>query len=213
MRTAMRFGLGAMAGILLALDAGGQTQRSGNDAARVMQQLQQATAERGKLEQENLGLKKELEALKADQAKVSAEQKRLQQRTRELEAASGRSESTNAADKEALEKTRAQLQELVGKFRETGQSLKEVETDRDRLRAEQASRQRDFQTCVDRNAQFYLLGDELLQRLENRGVWSSLRDQEPFTQLSRTRLENLIDDYRYRLDELRQGDKGVAVAN
>jgi hypothetical protein len=105
------------------------------------------------------------------------------------------------------------MQELVVKFRETAGVLQEVETDRDQLRAQASTQERDLKTCVDRNAGLYLLNDEILRNLENRGVWSSLTDKEPFTRISRTRLENLIDDYRYRVEELRVKDKpGPAAA-
>lgn len=206
----LRVGLGA-ASLLLAFGAVGQVQRSGNDAARVMQQLQQVTAEKAQAQAENAKLKTEVEALKAQLAKASTALTASEQRAKKaapLAKDSAALQETN----DALTRTRSQMQELVGKFRETGQILKEVETDRDRLRAQASNQERDLKTCVDRNAGLYLVSDEILRNLENRGVWSSLTQKEPFTQISRTRLENLIDDYRYRVEELRVVDKKSAAA-
>jgi hypothetical protein len=87
-----------------------------------------------------------------------------------------------------------------------------VETDRDQLRAQALTQERDLKTCVDRNAGMYLLTDEILRKVADRGMWSSLTEKEPFTKLSRTRLDNLIEDYRYRVDELRVKDKPAAAA-
>ena len=83
------------------------------------------------------------------------------------------------------------------------QTLKDVETERDGLRSATAGKERELTACVDKNAQLYLLGQEVLNEMESGGVWSALTAKEPFTRLSRTRFENLIDDYRYRVDELK----------
>lgn len=213
MKTLIRVGFSAVTGVLLALDAGGQTQRSGNDAARVMQQLQQITAEKAQVQAENDKLQKELEDLKAQLAKTSGALAVSEQRVKKVEATSGKDSAAVLESNEALTKARAQLQELIGKFRETTQTLKDVEVDRDQVRTQLAGKDRELKTCVDRNAGLYMLNDEILQYLENRGMWSALKDKEPFTKVSRARLENLIEEYRYRVDELRVADKtSTAVA-
>jgi hypothetical protein len=48
--------------------------------------------------------------------------------------------------------------------------------------------------------------------MENRGFWSSLTEREPFTQLKRVELENLVEDYKYRADELRLQEQQRASA-
>lgn len=211
MKTLLQIGLGA-ASLLLAFGAVGQVQRSGNDNARVMQQLQQLTAEKAQAQAENTKLKTEVENLKSQLAKSTAAVAASEQRAKKV--AAGLSAKESAAVQEindALTRTRSQMQELVVKFRETGQTLKDVETDRDQLRAQASSQERDLKTCVDRNAGLYLVSDEILRNLENRGVWSTLSEKEPFTRISRTRLENLIDEYRYRVEELRVPDKKSAA--
>jgi chaperonin cofactor prefoldin len=105
------------------------------------------------------------------------------------------------------------MQDLIGKYRELAQTLKEVETERDSLRTTQNAKDRELTACVDKNAQLYLLGNEVLDRMDNQGVWSAIKDKEPFTKISRTRLENLIDDYRYRVNELKLGAKRASTAS
>lgn len=190
-----------------------QTQRSGSDNARIVQQLQQVTAEKSKLQLDNDALKKELEELKSKSAQATAEQSRLQQRARELEQAGEKLRGATTDNDEALQKSRAQLQELIGKFRETAQTLKDVETERDSLKAGKTVQDRELATCVDKNAQMYLLSDEVLGKLENQGIWSAMKNKELFTQLSRTRLENMVDDYRYRINELKLVAKAAAAAS
>lgn len=209
MKHSIRFGLALS--VVLAMTASAQTQRSGNDTARVMAQLQQLTAEKSQLSTENERLKKELEDLKAQLGKASSAQSAAEQRARKLEG-NTRDSAALQESNDALSKARAQTQELVGKFRETAQQLKDVESDRSEVRSQLTLRERELKTCVDRNAQLYIVTDEILGRMESRGSWQSLKDKEPFTQLSRTRLENLIEDYRYRVDELRIGTQPTTVA-
>ncbi len=205
-----RLTLGTL-GLMLAFGAVGQVQRSGNDNARVMQQLQQLTAEKAAAQAENTKLKAEVEALKAQLAKSSSALTAAEQRAKKVTAGNARDTAAVQEANDALERSRSQMQELVGKFRETAGILKEVETDRDQLRGQVSTQERELRTCVDRNAGMYLLTDEILRKVEDRGVWSSLTEKEPFTRISRTRLENLIDGYRYRVDELRIKDKTSAA--
>lgn len=202
-----RLMLGAMT-LLLAFAAGAQVQRSGNDNARVMQQLQQLTAEKAAAQAENAKLKTDVENLKTQLASAAAALSASEQRAKKVAAGATAKESAAIQElNDALTRKSSQMQELVSRSYETVQNLKNVETERDQLRAQSSTQGRDLKTCVDRNAGMYLVTDEILRKVEDRGVWSSLTDKEPFTRISRTRLENLVDDYRYRVDELRVKDK------
>ena len=48
--------------------------------------------------------------------------------------------------------------------------------------------------------------------MASRGFWSAVGEREPFTKLKRVELENLIDDYKYRADELRLEQQQQAQA-
>lgn len=189
---------------LLASASHAQVQRSGNADARVAQQLQQLASEKVALQSENNKLKQELEQIKAQLQKSASTTKELENRNRALQSQAAASRiGGNEQWEEQLGRSRAQLQELVGKFRETAQTLREVELDRATAKSQLATKEREYKVCVDRNAAMYELNDEVLDRMEDRGLWSQLAEREPFTRLKRTQLENLIDDYRYRVEELR----------
>jgi cell division septum initiation protein DivIVA len=187
--------------------ASAQTQRSGDNNARAMQQLQQLSAERTQLKADNDKLKQETEELKKQLSTATSGQSSLQQRLKTAETSAAHDSAAAQQNTEALEKARSQLQELIGRFRETAQALKEVETDRNTLRGQLQTRERELSTCIDRNVGLYDLNKEVLDRLEKKGVWSSLTEKEPFTKIQRTRLENLIDGYRERAEELRGATK------
>ena len=180
-----------------------QVERSGNADARVMQQVQQLTAERASLQADNAKLKQELEQLKKDLQKSAAEKSAAENRAKALTANATREQASSEQAEEQLERNKAQLQELVTKFRETANTLRDVESDRATAKSDLAGRERELKTCVDRNAGLYNLNAEVLDRMENRGFWSNVAEREPFTKLKRVELENLIDGYKYRADELK----------
>jgi chromosome segregation ATPase len=184
-----------------------QTQRSGSDTARVTQQLQQLSAERIKLQQQNAELQRQLDGLKSQAAGSGAAEARLGAQARQLQADSERLRSESAATTATLDKTRGQLQELVAKYRDLAQTLREVEADRNSQHDVLAVNRRQLDSCSGNNAQLYEIGSGILDRLEERGLWSALKDKEAFTRLSRTRLENLADDYRARISALRLSGK------
>lgn len=207
--------------LLLALTASipalAQTERTGSDNARVMQQaqqLQQVTAERAALQAENDSLKAEMEALKAQVARAQGDQSAVQRRLQVAEAAATRMTGSAEANAAALERSRAQTQELLEKFRETADNLRNLEIAKANTETELGTRQREFTSCIDRNVGLYELNSEIIGRMEDRGFWRSLTEREPFTRIARTRLENLIDDYRYRVEELRlERESAAQTAN
>jgi predicted nucleic acid-binding Zn-ribbon protein len=215
-RTAMRTSILICAALMIpVLPAAAQVQRSGNADARVMQQLQQlqqVTAERANLEKENAKLKEEVDQLKKDNAKLQAARGALEGRAKALEAVATRGDGAGKAAQEQLERGRVQMQELITRFRETTQTLRDVEIERTAAKTRLGERERELKVCVDRNAGLYNLNTEVLNSFENRGVWSSLTEREPFTKLKRIELENLIDGYKYRADELRLQEKQAKSA-
>jgi seryl-tRNA synthetase len=188
-----------------------QTARSGGDSARAMQELQQLAAERTALQADNAKLKDQVADLKKKLDKTSAESEAASARAKQLEAAAGRGAESSKQANEALEKNRAQMQELIAHFRETALDLKNVESDRNTLRGRLEARDREYNTCVEHNVGLYDVGREALDRLDRQGFWTKVRESEPFTQLARARLDNWIDDYRQRLQELRLEQSKMTV--
>jgi uncharacterized protein YlxW (UPF0749 family) len=181
----------------------GQAARSSGDNARATQQLQQLATERTALQADNAKLKDEVAELKKKLDQAATAGAAAAAHGKQSDAAVARAAESGKQAAEALEKSRAQMQELITRFRATALDLKTVETDRNTLRSQQESLNRDYGTCVERNIGLYQVGREALERLGQRGFFAKVGESEPFTQIARARLENLIDDYRSRLDELR----------
>jgi hypothetical protein len=67
--------------------------------------------------------------------------------------------------------------------------------------------------CSQRNNDLYKVNTEVLDRYEHEGAFGHMARAEPFTRLKRTQIENLVDEYRQRAEELElRQSKGSAVA-
>jgi uncharacterized Ntn-hydrolase superfamily protein len=182
-----------------------QTARSGGSGgqnAQLVQQLQQLASERTTLQAEQAKLKKELEEVKKERDTLKAGQAAGNQRARaETEAVLARGAKEREQSEKDLALAKQRVQELVDKFRETAQTLREVETDRATVKDAYTQQTRELDACVASNNALYDLNGEVLTKFEDQGFWSSLTKTEPFTKLKRVQLENLADGYRTRADD------------
>ncbi|HEY4209983.1 MAG TPA: hypothetical protein VGM84_00770 [Steroidobacteraceae bacterium] len=196
---------------LLALGLGGlvqaQTARTGGAPnAQLMQQMQQLAAERTGLQAENAKMKKELDDLRKERdalKKTQQQQVALDGKLKAGSEALARSEAARESANQELTQTKGRLEELVNKFRETVQSMREIETNLTTTRQESASRQQDLKVCTLHNQALYKLNGEILTRLEHPSGWSRVASAEPFTRIKRVELENLVDDFKGRADDER----------
>ena len=181
-----------------------QTARSGGGAsAQLIQQMQQLASERTSLQAENARMKKELADMTKERDALKTGRTNVDRRVQASEAALARSaqDKTNAENETARLKERQQ--ELVTKFRETAQTLKDVETERAAFKQSLATRDTELAQCAARNDALYKLNGEILTRMDATGPLSRLASLEPFTRLKRVQLENLHDEYKYKADEQR----------
>ncbi len=179
-----------------------QTARSGGNAnAQLMEQMQQLASERTSLQAENERLKSQLADVTKDRDALKSGQQALDRRARDAATALAHSNAERESGDQELTQTRAKMQELIAKFRETIQKMRDIETDSATTKQTLATRERELSVCIDRNVALYHLNDEILTRMDKQGVWSSLAQAEPFTRIKRIQNENLVDDYRARAQD------------
>ena len=184
-----------------------QTARGGGESQRMMQQYQQLASEKTALEAQVASLKHDLDAAHTELANVKKERDALKAHS----AAAGASLSALTAGKEAAEKdaeqTKQRMNELVTHFRETAENLKGVETDREQLRGQLRERSAAYDRCAAANLSLYEINADVLSRYEHVGWFTRASAAEPFTRITRARMENLVDETRARALELREKAK------
>jgi chromosome segregation ATPase len=179
----------------------------GGESQRIVQQYQQLAAEKTSLETQVATLKHDLDAAHTELAAAKKERDALKAHS----AAAGASIAGITAAKDAAEKsaeeTKGHMNELVTHFRETVANLKQVETDREQLQGQLRERSADYDRCTAANQSLYDLNGDILTRYEHVGVFTRVSAGEPFTRITRARLENLVDETRTHALELREKSK------
>ena len=181
-----------------------QTQRSGGgEAQKFMQQYQQVAAEKTALQAQLAQMKKDLDAATAELAAVKKERDAAKAHVG-VSPAAALAQANTAKDsaERNLEQSKQRMTELVSRFRETAGNLKDAEADRAKLRKDLADRNTAFDTCAVDNMQLYDMNRDILSRYEHVGLFTRVSADEPFTKITRTRLENLADEYRQRAQAL-----------
>lgn len=202
------------AALLAALLAGAgpaaaQTQRSGGggESQKIMQQYQQVSAEKTALQAQVAQMKKDLDSAKAELAAAKKERDELKARAAGSSAAAAQQVAQANASKEAVEKSldqnKQRTAELVDRFKETIATLKGVESDRDTVRRNYEELNAKYDKCVDNNDQLYQISNTVLDRYSNVGFFTKASAAEPFTRITRTRIDNLAIEYHLKAEELR----------
>jgi chromosome segregation ATPase len=207
----------ASASLLLALSianlAQAQTARSGCAAsAQLVQQLQQLASERTAMQAEAARMKKELEDMRKERDALKNVQKSADLRARSSSAALAQATAQREAAEQELKQTKDKTEQLIAKFRETIQQLREIETDRATTKQILATRDQELRVCLDRNSALYKLNDEVLTRFDKQSVFSRIGASEPFTRIKRVQLENLVDDYKARANDERVTPQNIGGA-
>jgi chromosome segregation ATPase len=161
-------------------------------------------AEKTALQAQLEKMKKDLDAANASLDAVKKERDLLKARPAGVSPASlaALTASKTAAER-SLQESKQRTVELVSRFRETVQNLKDVEADRTRLRTDLEVRNTAFDKCAENNLQLLEINDDILNRYEHVGLFTKVSTVEPFTKLTRTRMDNLVVETRARAEQLR----------
>jgi DNA repair exonuclease SbcCD ATPase subunit len=184
-----------------------QTQRSGNETQKFMQQYQQLAAEKTALQAQTIQMKKDLDTAQADLAAVKKERDALKSRAGGSSAQFAQLTAGKEAAEKSLEQLKQKTTELVARFREMAVNLKEVEADRAKLQNDIKERSVAFDKCAEDNLGLFEVNGQILDRYEHIGVFTKVGTADPFTKIARTRIENFVDEYRARALELRAAKK------
>jgi SMC interacting uncharacterized protein involved in chromosome segregation len=184
-----------------------QVERSGGSPAqKIMQQYQQVAAEKTALQAQLAQMKKDLDAAQTELAAVKKERDAAKAQPKVPQVSAAQLALVTAAKDTAeknLDQYKQRMNELVARFRETAGNLRDVESTRTQLKSDLEARNTAFDKCADANLQLYEINGEILKRFDNVGLFTKVSSAEPFTRITRARIENLVDEYRERALQLR----------
>jgi cell division septum initiation protein DivIVA len=178
-----------------------EVRRPGSDAtARLQQQL---AGERTALQAENARLKDQVGKLEQGAKSLTTEKESLARQVSSAESKASRTQAGERVVSSRLESAELRLNEVVGKYKELAEQLRNVEIERTDLSRQAAVDSQALKVCAEKNVQLAGIAGEALDRYENKGFFSALADAEPFTRLKRVEVENAVEAYRQQVESLK----------
>jgi chromosome segregation ATPase len=174
---------------------------------RLQQQLRQAEQEKAQLNQKVT----EAESQLKDSQEKSVASKR------HADEASGRASRLSKELDSLRTQAAADKESLTAKLTETERKLADLQrsfaAEKQQLESAAVRQRTALAGCVERNARMYKLGNELLDKYEEKSCFTSALQAEPFTGLRRARIEKMIEEEREKLDkdELNPGKQAEVV--
>lgn len=167
-------------------DAGGAQKA----LAKAQFMLRQATSEKASLQQQVDALTQQLDALRKQMASTEA-------------AAAERSGKLEQKFSEASNQWQQRNEKSEQQLRIAGEQLKEQSEKINQLSGQLKRQDENFALCYANNRKLYDINVDLLERYRNKGVLDVVKQREPFTGVARVEVENMVQDYQYRLEDLR----------
>ena len=125
----------------------------------------------------------------------------LRNRISEMLDAVTKGQASQASMNDKLQKDRERVQEMVAKFRDTVQVLKQVESERTELKASLDQRNRQVAECAAKNDELYKANLEVVKKYNSKGVWQALAEREPFTQIQRAKNETWSEEFKRKNEQ------------
>jgi septal ring factor EnvC (AmiA/AmiB activator) len=159
-----------------------------NALAKAQYMLRQISSEKTQLETELAKVKKEKEQLQKDldNAKKDHQKTVSSINSQQLQLTSAATEKNN----------------LIKDIEEEKEKLEALTNESSRLLEKLDAQKNNFQTCYINNKKLYEINQEILGQYQEKGFWDALAQKEPLTTIGRVKVENLIQDYQYKMDDL-----------
>lgn len=169
----------------------------GDPALRQAQaQLQKLSAERNALQKQNA----ELTAQLAEQDKRIKElEAAAKQRDGELTQAQGANEQLRAR----VERDSERYKDLSERNSQTNETLQTAQADIQLLHNAVQEREHWIAACQAKNDGMFKANMELLAAYRDKSAWDALKQNDPVTGLGAIRVENAVQEYQFRLEDLR----------
>jgi chromosome segregation ATPase len=182
---------------LMALPAQSAKRDDGGSQSQKMQYLmRQMALERDALKAERSKLEKQLEEAKTTEARLN---KRIDGLEEEM-----------SALKTRLGESYNRIKDANGKLRDTRGELQEMTRNRNLLQSTLNQRDNELGVCMTHNVNLYKTGLEILDLYEKKDGWDAALQHEAITGLKSVEIENIIQEYTFRLEDEQHSPKSPA---
>jgi chromosome segregation ATPase len=196
-------------GLATAASAAEKDSREREALRRVQQNAAKLQAEKTALEREKQELTAKMDTTAKELGSARGEAARQKRLAAALDKEVETLRSENAALKTQFDATSKSLADTSRQCQADGelarQNQKRVEAINGNLKAMHEKEEAERKSCVANNLKLKIIAHEILDRYQRKGVWQGLLQAEPFTQIKSVEIENLVQDYQDRIDDLKAG--------
>lgn len=177
-----------------------RVQQIQQEKAQLQSQLDQTLQAKAVLDADMAKAQEDNTALKSRLAAASRKISGLETSLKEMTAERMDFEAKLLKTQTELEATKTALSELDAKHQANLYDLKINEQQRTNLTATTIQKTKVIDACVAKNAKLYDYGLELVKLFENPSLYRRIVLNEPFSQLKRVELENILQNYNDKID-------------
>ena len=173
---------------------------------RAQQALRQAETDRAALQTEKLALEEKLKVASAQAARLPEVEKKLgdaERRNRALGAELTRSRQSNAELEKKLAEANTRYAQLSQAHTEALRTLASRDNQIKLQIGTLTQTRTEVAACEEKNVKLYGYATELMQRYRDKGTFDALTQAEPVTGLKQARIDNLLEEYRDKLEAQR----------
>jgi hypothetical protein len=168
-------------------------------------QLRTVETERATLQANQLVNEAKIKDLTAEIEKLNKQIAKLTKEAIAEQETAKKEIDTLKTKQEAQEKQIAQLTEALEKWKSGYNDVVKIAKEREALRAKAATKavvaERKLAERERQNLELYTTGREILDRLQGFGLGTAVTAREPFTGLTKVKLQNLVQDYGDKLQD------------
>jgi len=177
-----------------------RVQQIQQEKAQLQSQLDQTLQTKATLEADMVKVQEDNSSLKTRSAAASRKINGLEISLKEMTAERMDFEAKLLKTQTELEATKIALSELDAKHQANLNDLKVNEQQRTNLTATSIHKTKVIDACVAKNVKLYDYGLELVKLYENPSLYKKIVLTEPFSQLKRVELENILQNYNDKID-------------
>jgi chromosome segregation ATPase len=164
------------------------------EAKRDMRKMQ---AQLSALQKEKAELATELENVKKQLGQAGAKSEALEKKT-------GGQKKQFAELTAKLQESDTNLQKMTQQYADTSKALLQLQKEKELVQKEKELAEKqlsgDIRVCEKKNADLYRISTELMGKYQSKGVFTALLQAEPFTQLEKVKVQNLMQEYKDKSD-------------
>lgn len=165
--------------------------------------IRQLSQEKTALEAEKTALLTEKTAQDAKLGSLEEAVKKLQPLQGEVERYKSGLESVRNNLEAQLDQERQRQQTLLQKHNDVVAKAKEIHADNQLLIQAVQEREQWIEQCGSRNKELHTAYLDILSKYKDKGLWQQLAELDPLTGIGKVETETAVEDYRYKLKQLK----------